>query len=118
MSLERLFLFQVANGSRHGDSIKIPTLMPPWLLNFTLPQFSAKTEKSIQRGEVTKGVRSEVIAALAWEVWRHTQYPTFEEYNEICQSLVRKHPILRDTIGNGYVSLFVHSYIAPTFVLT
>ena len=35
---------------------------------------------------------------------RHTQYPTPEEYNEVCKILIQKHPILKDTIGNGYVS--------------
>jgi len=77
------------------------------LLNFAIPRFSTKTEKSIQKGEITKGTRQEIIVSLGWEVWKHTQFPTSEEYNGICQSLVQKHPVLKDTIGNGYVSLIL-----------
>jgi len=66
-----------------------------------------KNREIHSKGEITKGTRQEIIVSLGWEVWKHTQFPTSEEYNGICQSLVQKHPDLKDTIGNGYVSLIL-----------
>ena len=51
-----------------------------------------------------KGVRTEIITSIAWEIWRYTQYPSPEDYTIICKLLVQKYPVLKDTIGNGYVS--------------
>ena len=72
-----------------------------WFPNFNLPQFSQKAQGYI---EISKGIRTEIISAIAWKVWRHTQYPSPEEYNAVFKLIVQKHPILKDTIGNGYVS--------------
>ena len=41
---------------------------------------------------------------ISWEVWRYTQYPSSEEYNTVCKLLIQKYPVLKDTIGNGFVS--------------
>jgi len=88
-----------------------------WVANFSLPVFSRKTQESIDNSQVVKGVRSEIITSLAWEIWQHTQYPSSEDYNKICKMLVQKHPILKDTIGNGYVSnKFIISIIAHILV--
>ena len=56
---------------------------------------------------MSKGMRVEIIAALAFEVWNHTQYPSGDEYNTVCSMLVNKYPFLKDTIGNGYVSVTI-----------
>ncbi len=39
-------------------------------------------------------------------LFAYTQYPTSSEYNQVCDRLVQKYPVLKDTIGIGYVSLF------------
>ena len=86
------------------------------MANFSLPVFSRKTQESIDNS-IMKGVRSEIITRLAWEIWQHIQYPSSEDYNKICKMLVQKHPILKDTIGNGYVSYkFIISIIAQILV--
>lgn len=75
-----------------------------WLQNFSLPQFSRKAQECIESHKLSKGIRTEIISAIAWEVWRHTQCPTPEEYNAVCKLLIQTHPILKDPIGNGFVS--------------
>jgi len=75
------------------------------LHTFSLPKFSRKTQECIESSRISKGVRTDIVSALAYEIWRHVQYPTPEEYNEVCKRLVEKYPNLRDTIGNGYVSI-------------
>ena len=67
---------------------------------------------SIKAKSITKGVRVEIVTALAFEIWNHTQYPSGEEYNAVCTMLVKEYPILKDTIGNGYVSLCTLSPIS------
>jgi len=75
-----------------------------WLLKFKIPQFSRKTCESIQKSQVSKGVRTEIVSCIAWEIWQCTQFPSSEDYSAVCKMLVQQYPILRDTIGNGYVS--------------
>ena len=77
-----------------------------WLSNFCLPQFSTKTMQSLEAQKISKGMRIEMVTALAFEIWNHTQYPTGDEYNSVCSILVNKYPFLKDTIGNGYVSVY------------
>ena len=75
-----------------------------WLSKFNIPQFSKKTQECIKKCHITKGIRTEIISSIAWEVWRYTQYPSSEEYNAVCKLLIQKYPVLKDTIGNGFVS--------------
>jgi len=52
--------------------------------------------------EITKGVRSDIFSFIAWEIWRYTQYPTPEEYTG---SNSQEHPVLMDTIENGFAAV-------------
>ena len=54
---------------------------------------------------MTKASRSEVIEAVAYKAFAYTEYPSFAEYNAICQALVTKYPTLKESTGNGYVSV-------------
>jgi len=76
-----------------------------WLSKFTMPQFSRKTMHSIETAQITAGNQSEIISAIAWEMWKHTEYPKSDEYTKVCKALVQKYPILQDIIGNGYVGI-------------
>ena len=60
--------------------------------------------QSLEAQKMSKGMRIEIVTALAFEIWNHTQYR--DEYNAVCSMamLVNKYPFLKDTIGNGYVS--------------
>ena len=71
---------------------------PDWLLRFKIPQFLKRTSESIQRAQISKGVRTEIVSCIAWEIWQSTQFPSSEDYSAVCKMLVQKHPILRDTI--------------------
>ena len=58
----------------------------------------------MHKGEVTKSTRTEIITAVAFQMYACTQYPTPEEYTAVCNGLIEKYPILKDTIGTGIVS--------------
>lgn len=73
--------------------------------NYKIPEnFSKKVMDSIEEGIITKAIRSEIITVVALGMWQCTTQPTSDEYTSISRSLVQKHPILKDTNGNGYVS--------------
>ena len=38
-----------------------------------------------------------------------------DDYNIVCRNLVKKHPILKDHIGSGYVSLLIFMMIKISF---
>ena len=87
-----------------------------WLSTFQLPKFSTKTTKSLEAKQISKGMRIEIVAALAFEIWNHTQYPSGDEYNAVCTMLVNKYTFLKDTIGNGYVSNHcIHTYMCVSY---
>ena len=78
-----------------------------WLSNFSIPPFSRKAMEALENRNVTTGVCTEIVGAIAYEVWRYTQYPKKDEYNWVCQALINKYPVLKDTIGTPYVSVIV-----------
>lgn len=105
MQTSRHGTFKVAfNGSA---SNMIGGRSTQWSNNFHLPQFSTKTRESLEAQKMSKGMRTEIVTALAFEIWNHTQYPSGDEYNTVCSMLVQKYPFLKDTIGNGYVSVYL-----------
>ena len=62
---------------------------------------------------ITKSVRAEICEVLSYRVFAVTEYPTSAEYTAICRGLVAKYPVLMDTIGNGFVSVFFHLSVLP-----
>jgi len=50
------------------------------LSKFSLPKFSRKTQECIEKCQIVKGVRTEIISSISWEIWGYTQYPSSEEY--------------------------------------
>lgn len=72
--------------------------------DYKIPEkFSKKVMDSITEGIITKAIRSEIITIIALGMWQYTTQPTSDEYTSICRALVQKHPVLKDTNGNGYV---------------
>lgn len=91
-----------------------------WLHTFKLPErFSRATTEAIERGEkgdVTKKMRIEIVNMIAFKMLEHTERPTSEEYTVVSRMLITKHPVLKDSVGNGYVSLFTLNWlIVETF---
>ena len=67
---------------------------------------SALYMQALEKKIITKAIRTEVVRVLAHQMLQQTMYPTPEEYTTVCQKLVATYPVLKDTIGNGYVSTF------------
>ena len=60
---------------------------------------------AIEAKKVTRSVRIEVVTSLAYQLYSCTTYPSSEDYSNVCHQLVTKYPVLKDTIGNGIVSV-------------
>ena len=60
--------------------------------------------EALDNGQITKAVCSEIISAIALQLFQSTSHPTPEEYTGVCIKLISMYPVLKDTIGNGYVS--------------
>ena len=60
--------------------------------------------EDITNGDIKRRTRTEIIQTLGQNMWAHTSYPSSHEYTEVCRKLVTTYPILRDAIGNGFVS--------------
>ena len=94
--------------SRHGTFLSQSRGSSSWFTKFKIPEFSVKTKEALTSNKISKGVRSEIVSCLGFEMWRHTKYPTGDEYNAVCSMLVNEYPALKDTIGNGYVSAILN----------
>lgn len=65
-----------------------------FMTNFEIPKkFTKRTMEALEKGQITKAIH--LISAT---------HPTPEEYTGVCIKLITTYPILKDTIGNGYVS--------------
>lgn len=71
----------------------------------TYHTFSRSTMHAIETGLSPKMLYREIVAALAFHMYSHTQYPTSKEYNQV--RLLQKCPVLKDTIG-----IFLHTQFA------
>lgn len=60
----------------------------------------------LKKKEVTDALRNEIISAIAVPMYQQTMYPRSDEYTIVCKKLVEKYPVLKDSCGNGYVSLY------------
>ena len=75
-----------------------------------------KTMQLLEGGTVTKGIRTEIINALAMTILQHKKTPTsnvrckhilfilflyYQEYTSVSLQLVQQYPVLKDTV---YVS--------------
>lgn len=45
--------------------------------------------------------------ALSTLILVYTINPTSNDYNVVCKKLIDKYPALKDSIGNGYVSIII-----------
>ena len=83
----------------------MPTCDSSWLQKLSIPDnFSRATQHALTTGQITKAARIEIITALAFQIFAHTEYPTPDEYKAVCSMLIAKYAVLKDTIGNGIVS--------------
>ena len=96
-----------------------------WAEKLAIPsRFSVETTLALKRGAPNGKARDDIINSVATAMLVHTMHPTGANYNCICQRLVEKHPVLKDSIGSGYVryiqvfintlgaftSVYVHAY--------
>ena len=73
--------------------------------------------QNIKKGEILKGTRTEIVNAIALQMWYHTQYPTTGEYNGALRMLVDKYPVLQDKFGNGIVSTVIYDSLHLQFLI-
>ena len=53
---------------------------------------------------LSQKARDEIVNSLSTLILVHTIRPTSEDYNTVCSRLVKKHAVLKDHIGSGFVS--------------
>lgn len=61
-------------------------------------------------------MRIEIVNMVAFKMLEHTNRPT-SEYTVVSRMLITKHPVLKDLIGNGYVSSYTLNHDCETFRL-
>ena len=91
--------------SRHGIVCTFSGQGSAWLSSFSVPPTSRKAAQVLENKDVSSRVCAELIGVTAYEIWRHTQCPKKDEYNWVCQAIINKYPVLKDTIGTLYVSI-------------
>ena len=93
-----------ACGSRSASEQSESTSNLEWHLHFKIPDasaFSGSVQEAIKTGVVTSKARREINLVLRTYVIAHTVYPSSEQYNTICRSLVTKFPKLKDDSQEG-----------------
>ena len=78
-------------------------------------RFSRETSTGLESGRITRKARDEIINSLSTLILVYTIHPMPDDYNIVCRNLVKKHPILKDHIGSGYVSLLIFMMINIIF---
>lgn len=90
-----------------------------WVHTFKLPErFSRVTTEALENGGITKKMRIEIVNMIAFKMLEHTDMPTSEEYSAVSRMLITKHPALKDSIGNGYVSSYTWNVLLKLIVKT
>lgn len=85
----------------------ISTRRKRWPEVFEIPRFSYDVELQLKRGNeayqkdgtllnIRKDTKSEILDTLAEKMYEYTAYPSREEYDSVAQSLIKKHPCLRE----------------------
>ena len=94
--------------SPSSSSEDISTRRRPWPDPFEIPRFSYDVELLLKRGNeayqengallhIRKDTKSEILDKLAEALCTYTNgYPTQEEFDIVAQSLIKKHPCLRE----------------------
>ena len=59
----------------------------------------------LEKGEITDALRCEVVTSICVPWYQDCEYPSREDYTAVCKQLVQKYPVLKDSYGNGYVSV-------------
>ncbi|CAL8342264.1 unnamed protein product [Arctogadus glacialis] len=82
----------------------------PWPDAFEIPRFCYDVELQLKRGNeayqengtllnIRKDTKSEILDKLAEAMYSYTTYPSREEYDIVAQSLIKKHPCLREPVS-------------------
>lgn len=93
--------------SSTGSLEDISTRRQPWPKVFEIPRFSYDVELQLKSGNtayqkdgtllnIRKDTKSEILDKLAETIYTYTAYPSREEYDIVAQSLIKKHPCLRE----------------------
>ena len=79
-----------------------------WAEKIIIPtRFSAETSAALQSGVLFQKARDEIVNSLSTLILVHNIRPTSDDYNTVCNRLIKKHTVLKDHIGSGFVSQFL-----------
>ena len=68
------------------------------------------TTSTMNSDVLTAKARDDIVLSLA-TLMVHTAYPSQSDFKTVLSKLVKKHPVLKDCVGSGYVSyLNIHMY--------
>ena len=97
------------------------SFQPPqadWAGKLAIPsRFSVETNTALTSGVLTRKARDEIVNSLSTLILVHTMHPTADDYNTVCTKLIKKHPILKDHIGSGYVSVQFKNHMLCSFII-
>ena len=83
-----------------------------WADKVVIPsRFSIETMKALASGVPTGKARDEVVKALSTLILVYTIRPTSNDYNTICSKLIKRHPVLKDHVGSGFVSTVIYKSV-------
>lgn len=55
--------------------------------------------------KISSNVRAQISQGIATKMLSYCKYPTSEQYEIIAQKIVSAFPVLKDSMGVGYVSM-------------
>jgi hypothetical protein len=65
----------------------------------------------LEKGEITDALRCEVVTSICVPWYQDCAYPSKEDYTAVSKQIVQKYPVLKDSYGNGYVSMCVRVWV-------
>ena len=92
-----------------------------WHIHFKIPDltnFSQHVRNAVSSGVVTSRAKREILQVLRTYATAYTEYPSSQQYTEVCRKLVEKYPKLKDIEGcTKFVSASFMPWIIVLLVL-
>lgn len=84
----------------------VPNHLNGWEHEFSVPkQYSETVMAALTAKKISSNVRAQISQDVATKMLGYCKYPTSDQYEVIAQKIVATFPVLRDSMGTGYVSV-------------
>lgn len=84
----------------------VPSHLDGWEHEFTIPkQYSGTVMAALTTKKISSNVRAQISQDVATKMLSYCKYPTADQYEVIAQKIVSAFPVLKDSMGVGYVSI-------------